>query len=113
VWRSRRAQGGADAVDALERETEAMLRKYCSLATELGLPSTFRFAVGTDAVEEAEKLCRDVIKQFPVLTFFGGKVVFAKEQWYQRLLHNETALAIQKRLYWLEATMVVLPAKIS
>ena len=104
---------GADAVDALEHETVAMLKKYCSLATELGVPSSFRFSVGTDAVAEAEKLCREVIAQFPVLTFFGGKVVFAKEQWYQRLLHNETALAIQKRLYWLGATMVVLPAKIS
>jgi uncharacterized membrane-anchored protein len=104
---------GADAVDALEDETERMLQRYGSLATELGIPSTYKFAIGTDAVAEAEKLCREVIGQFPVVTFFGGKVVFAKEQWYQRLLHNETALAIQKRLYWLGATMVVLPAKIA
>jgi amino acid transporter len=104
---------GADAVEALEHETEAMLRKYGSLAAELGVPSTYKFAIGTDAVEEAEKLCGAVMAQFPVLTFFGGKVVFAREQWYQRLLHNETALAIQKRLYWRGATMVVLPAKIS
>jgi hypothetical protein len=26
---------------------------------------------------------------------------------------NETALAIQRRLYWLGATMVVLPAKVT
>jgi hypothetical protein len=104
---------GAEAVDALEKETEGMMKKYCSLATELGVPSEYKFAIGTDAVEEAEKLCREVIAHFPVVTFFGGKVVFAREQWYQRLLHNETALAIQKRLYWLGATMVVLPAKVS
>jgi hypothetical protein len=49
----------------------------------------------------------------PVATFFGGKVIFARERWYQRLLHNETATAIQKRLYWQGATMVILPAKVS
>jgi len=35
------------------------------------------------------------------VTFIGGKVIFAREVWYQRFLHNETALAIQKRLYWM------------
>jgi hypothetical protein len=90
-----------------------MLKRYSSLATELGVPSEYRFGVGTEAVEEAEKLCREVMGRFPVVTFFGGKVVFARERWYQRLLHNETAMAIQKRLYWLGATMVILPAKVS
>lgn len=104
---------GAEAVEELEAETRKMLEKYCSLATELELPSSYKLAIGTDAVAEAEKLCREVIAEHPVLTFFGGKVVFAREQWYQRLLHNETALAIQKRLYWLGATMVVLPARVA
>jgi hypothetical protein len=53
------------------------------------------------------------MKDFPVVTFFGGKVVFERERWYQRLLHNETALAIQKRLTWAGATMVVLPARVT
>ena len=77
------------------------------------MPSTFRHAIGTDAVAEAERLCRQVMADFPCVTFFGGKIVFARERWYQRILHNETAGAIQKRLYWLGATMVVLPARVS
>ena len=51
--------------------------------------------------------------QYPGTTFIGGKIVFARERWFQRLLHNETSLAIQRRLYWLGATMVVLPAKVT
>jgi type IV secretory pathway VirB3-like protein len=69
-------------------------------------------AVGTEAVAEAEKLCRAILADFPGVTFIGGKVVFAREQWFQRILHNETATAIQKRLYWMGATMVILPAKV-
>jgi Amino acid permease len=103
---------GADAVDALEESTRSMLQKYLLVAAELGVPATVRSSIGTDAVEEAERLCLGVMKEFPVVTFFGGKVVFERERWYQRLLHNETALAIQKRLYWAGATMVVLPARV-
>jgi amino acid transporter len=105
---------GADSVEALEQKTVATLKRFCSLATSLdGMPSTYRFGIGTDAVAEAEKVCRQVMSEFPVLTFVGGKVIFAREAWYQRFLHNETALAIQKRLYWMGATMVVLPAKVT
>jgi len=103
---------GADCVESLESTTHTMLKKYCSLATELGVPSTYRMGVGTEAVAEAEKLCRGVMADFPGVTFIGGKVVFAREQWFQRILHNETATEIQKRLYWMGATMVILPAKV-
>jgi hypothetical protein len=104
---------GADSVEALEQKTVATLKRFCSLATTLELPSTYKLGIGTDAVEEAEKVCRLVMAEFPVVTFVGGKVIFAREAWYQRFLHNETALAIQKRLYWMGATMVVLPAKVT
>ena len=104
---------GADAVEALEASTAAMLKRYQAVAAELEVPSEVRFAIGTDAVAEAERLCLGVMRSFPIVTFFGGKVVFERERWYQRLMHNETALAIQKRLYWAGATMVVLPARVS
>ena len=103
---------GADCVESLESTTQAMLKKYLSLATELGIPSTYRMGIGTEAVLEAEKLCATIMTEFPLVTFIGGKVVFAREQWFQRILHNETATAIQKRLYWMGATMVILPAKV-
>jgi hypothetical protein len=104
---------GADAIESLEANTQAMLKRYESLATELEVPSESVFAIGTDAVAEAEKLCLAVRQEFPVVTFFAGKVVFQRERWYQRLLHNETALAIQKRLTWAGATMVVLPTRVT
>jgi amino acid transporter len=104
---------GADCIESLEASTESMLKKYLSLATELGIPSTFRMAVGTEAIVEAEKICAAIMVEFPLVTFVGGKVVFAREKWFQRILHNETAMAIQKRLYWRGATMVILPAKVS
>ncbi|HVX94318.1 MAG TPA: amino acid permease [Polyangia bacterium] len=104
---------GGDSVEALEAQTVATLKRYCSLATTLELPSTYKLEIGTDAVAEAEKVCRRVMAEFPVVTFVGGKIIFARETWFNRFLHNETALAIQKRLSWMGATMVVLPAKVT
>jgi hypothetical protein len=103
---------GDDTVDALKERTEEALRKYVELAARLGVPATYRFEVGTDAIDEAERACIQICKEFPRATFFGGKVIFKRERWYQWLLHNDTAHAVQKRLHWAGKTMVILPARI-
>ncbi len=103
---------GEGAIDVLRQGTEATLAQYEELAKRIGVPATSRSAIGTDAVEEGEKLCLEVAKQFPRVTFFAGKVIFQREAWYQHLLHNETAMAIQKRLQWAGKPVVIIPARV-
>jgi len=103
---------GEGAIEDLTIDTQAMLDRYVQLARSLGLPAVARMAVGTDVVAEGEKLCLDVARDYPRVTFFAGKVIFQREKWYQRVLHNETAAAIQQRLQWDGLTMVVLPARV-
>ena len=103
---------GEDAIESLRERTERDLARYVELARGLGVAATWRLALGTDAVEEAEKLCLAVAAEFPRTTFFAGKVIFQRERWYQKLLHNETAVSIQKRLQWAGRTMVILPARV-
>lgn len=103
---------GEHAVEELRRRTEKMLATYVSLASGLGVPATTRFAIGTEAVAEAEKLCLAVAREFPHVVFFAGKMIFQKEKWYHRLLHNETALAVENRLRWAGKTMVTLPIRV-
>ncbi len=103
---------GEDAIESLRERTERDLARYVELAQGLGVAATWRLALGTDAVEEAEKLCLAVAAEFPRTTFFAGKVIFQRERWYQKLLHNETAVSIQKRLQWAGRTMVILPARV-
>jgi hypothetical protein len=102
---------GEETVDALRQETEKMLSRYLRLARRLKIPCECDYELGTDAVNEAEKLCRRIHNEFPKATFFAGKIVFQRERWYQRLLHNETAFAIQRRLQWSGQTMMIIPAK--
>jgi multisubunit Na+/H+ antiporter MnhB subunit len=103
---------GEAELDALRQGTEAMLKQYVQLANQMGTPATSRMAIGTDAVEQAEVLGREVQREFPRTTFFLGYILFQRERWYQRLLHNETAFAIQRRLQWAGMTVVILPARV-
>ena len=103
---------GEGAIEELRKRTEESLRSYLDLAQRLGVPATTRYALGTDAVAEGERLCLDVGKEFPRVTYFAGKVIFQREAWYQQLLHNETAAAIQKRLQWAGKAVVILPARV-
>lgn len=104
---------GEDSVVRLRERTEKSLERYLELARRFGVSATTRYVVATDVVEAGESLCLQIAKEFPRLTFFAGKIIFKRETWYQRLLHNETAAAIQKRLYWHGHVMVVLPARVT
>jgi hypothetical protein len=104
---------GEAELDALRKGTEATLKQYVQLVNRMGIPATFRTSVGTDAVAECYELGREVAREFPRTTFFAGYILFQRERWYQRLLHNETAFAIQRRLQWAGMTMVILPARVT
>ncbi len=103
---------GEHAVEELRERTQAMLDRYVTLAQGLGVAATSRLAIGTEVVAEAEQLCRAVAREFPRTTFFAGKLIWQRERWWQHLLHNETPLAIQKRLQWAGRTMVTLPVRV-
>ncbi len=104
---------GEDTVDSLRESLTGHLERYVAFARSQGIPAIYRMAIGTDPVAEAERLCLEAARDFPQITFFAGKVVFGREAWYQRVLHNETALAIQKRLQWAGRSLVVVPAKLA
>ena len=104
---------GEDSMTELRQESEDSLAKYEGLCRSLGLPCMSRFAVGLDVVVEAERLCLEVAKEFPRCTFFAGKVIFGSPKWYHGLLHNDAAMAIQRRLQLAGRTVVVIPARMT
>jgi amino acid transporter len=103
---------GVVEVDRLKEDTENSLRKYVVWARGHGLLADYRVELGTEAVSTAEKLCAQVTEEFPRAIVFMGKLIFLKQRWYHRLLHNETALAIQRRLHFAGVQAVVLPIRV-
>jgi hypothetical protein len=103
---------GAGEVERLEENTKQELDHYVKLASNLGIPAAARMSVGTEAIEEAEKICLELSHEFKQSVFFAAKLVFQKQKWYQRILHSETANAIQNRLQFQGLSMVVLPVRV-
>ncbi len=102
-----------EAVDEVRDRTAADLRRYVELATGLGLAADARMAVGTEAVATAADLCGGIGREFPRSLFFAGKLIFQRERWYQRLLHNETAYQLQRRLQFAGLNAMVLPVRVT
>lgn len=94
------------------QHTQQSLDRYVLLAQRLGFASASYLHVGADVVDEAEQLCIEIARRYPHLTIFTGQLIFQRDTWYQRLLHNFTAFALQRRLQWRGLSMVILPTRV-
>jgi hypothetical protein len=83
-----------------------------ALAKSLGWNSSYRMAEGLDAVYESSRLCIKIAEEFPRVVFFAGKLIWKRETWMQRILHNETAYQVERRLHWKGLSMAVLPVRV-
>ena len=102
-----------EAVAGMEGSVTENLRKYVDLARKLGFAADFRYDLGTDIVQTATRLVESVTKEFPRSTVFAGQSVFRQPSMIHRLMHNETAFAIQQELRWKGITTVILPIRIN
>jgi amino acid transporter len=103
---------GATEVAALEKRTRETLASYRRFAAALGLPSTTAFAVGTEIAVEAEHLAIDLNRRYPRGLVVAGQIIFEEDTAWNRLLHNETAFLIQRRLQHEGVPMIVLPVQL-
>jgi amino acid transporter len=103
---------GVHEIEALDKSVREGLEKYVDLARRLGFAAEYRMATGIDVVDTAIKLCREISAEFPRSTVFSGQLTFRLEKFYHRMLHNETAFAIQRRLQWEGITTVILPIRV-
>jgi amino acid transporter len=102
----------SEPVSKLTTAAKADLKKYVDLARRLGFPAESRLDMGIDVVATASSVCEAVAKEFPKSTVFAGQTVFRRPGLVNRILHNETAFAVQQELRWKGITTVILPIRI-
>jgi hypothetical protein len=83
------------------------------LARRLGFAADYRASVATEAVAEVERIAVELNREFPRSVFFAGKLIFKVERFYQRILHNETAYSLQRRLQFAGMNAMVLPVRVT
>src|SRR5262249_51647178 len=81
-------------------------------ARRLGAYAEYRYAIGTDLINELEAMCLDVVKEFRRPVVFTGQLVFERENLLTRSLHHETSFAIQRRLQFAGVQVIVLPIRV-
>jgi len=106
------AYGGEGAVEQMRAEANATLQFFVDFCRSHGMASSSYLGFGTDAVQEVTKLCFDISREYPNAIFFTSKLIFEQDNWFIRLLHNQAALAIQRRLHFDGLQMVILPMKV-
>ena len=104
--------GGDEDMKITQMEANVALTYFVNFCNSKGWAAKSYLAFGTDPVDEAIKLAERVHEEYPNGIYFASKLVFERENWLIRLLHNEAALAIQRRLHLQGLQMVILPMKI-
>jgi hypothetical protein len=103
---------GIEEVERQRNETEEALRKYVELARRFGLSADYRTKIDIEAVDGGEELANEIAREFPRAIFFMGTLAFKTESWYHRILHNQTANRLQRRLQFAGLTAMVLPVRV-
>lgn len=100
---------GAREIENLRRETERDLVRYVEFARGNGLAAEHHLSVGTDLLDELVELCQKVKSEWDRPIFFMSKLVFPQENALNRLLHNQTPFALQRRLQMEGMHSVIMP----
>lgn len=106
------AYGGEGAVEQMRVEANDTLKFFVDFCQSHGMASSAFLGFGTDVVNEVTRLCEEISTEYPNSIFFTSKLVFEQDNWFTRLLHNQAALAIQRRLHFEGLQMVILPMKV-
>lgn len=103
---------GAGEVESLENYISNEADKYVNFMKKNGFNAEKYTTIGIDVVEEIEKVVPQINSKYKNAIFFGGQVVFPKETYFTKWLHNYIVFAVQKKLYQLGIPFVILPIRL-
>ncbi len=103
---------GSEEIENLKTQTEQGLQQYVAYMNSQGFYAEGLYSLGIDIISETEKIIPSILERFPHAVFFGGQLVFPKESFMTRWLHNYTVFAIQKRFYRRGLPFVILPIRV-
>ena len=103
---------GISEMDRLRRHIEIECGHYLNYIRQRGQRAEALTTIGRDVVDEIATLAPQITARFPNAVFFGGQLVFERETFASRWLHNYTVFALQRRFYLLGLPFVTLPIRV-
>jgi amino acid transporter len=111
VINSRNFRGTKEMDDFKEKVVTDGL-KYIHYANQLGHYARYFWTIGTDPVDEIERMIPRLLRNIKRPTFFGGQLVFSERFSFERLLHNHTIFMVQRKLFKRGVPVVILPINV-
>jgi amino acid transporter len=93
---------------AVARETE----HYATYMRAHGIYAESVYQIGTEIVSAATVLAKQLRLKYPNAIFFGGQLVFKKETYFTRLLHNFAVFVLQREFFKQGMPFFVLPIRV-
>jgi len=103
---------GAAEVENLGIDLREQLANYVEFVRGHGYYADARCEVGTDVIEIISHLAAGAAEEFPNAVFFAGQLVFKEEDFFNRLLHNQTSFLAQKKLVFQGHPMIIMPVRV-
>ncbi|MBF0479196.1 MAG: hypothetical protein HQL26_06900 [Candidatus Omnitrophica bacterium] len=101
-----------ESVEELKASVRKDLEKYVEFMNGQGYYAEAVSCFGTDIVEEVDKASDELMMRLPGVVYFGGQLVFPRENFMTRWLHNYTVFSIQRKLYHKGRSFVILPIRV-
>jgi len=104
--------GGAQDMEAMKVEANVALHYFENFCRSNGLASKSYLSFSTDPIDGFVELAARVREDFPHAIYFTSQLVFERDNFAIRLLHNQAAQVLQQRLHLAGMQLVILPMKV-
>jgi amino acid transporter len=103
---------GAAEIEHLRSFSEEQTSKYIDLVERNGYYGEAHTSITTDVIEDIVKNAQGIVEKYPQAVFFGGQLVFQRDIWFAKWLHNNIIFAVQRRFYYQGIPIVILPIRL-
>ncbi len=104
---------GADEIERLQAFVARESGQYVAFVRARGGEAEAATAVGHEVTIELDRLLPELTARHPRAVFFTGQLVFERETFLTRWLHNYTAFALQRRLFLRGLACAIVPVRVS
>jgi amino acid transporter len=103
---------GAGEIENLRRHIASEAARYADYMRRQGFHAEAVTDLGTDVVQTASALAAEIAGRFPNAVSFGGQLVFERESWVTRMLHNFAVFALQREFFRRSLPFLIVPVRV-
>ncbi|MBI3987034.1 MAG: APC family permease [Lentisphaerae bacterium] len=103
---------GASEVEKLQAHVQQEVQRYVTYMQSQGYYAEGYSSICADVVTELADMAPRIVEKYPQAVFFGGQLVFPKESFFSRWLHNYIVFAVQRRFHHQGIPFLILPIRV-